>query len=132
MYVVGYGQRPGTFTVRNSWASTGATRRLLFPGSLSRLAAARRRLLGDQGLMLIKQREKSDCAICTIAMALGRAYEEVLDAALFGRYRPGTAGEQILGFILGLSVRLRATRRPLIPLRSHRRRCSLISSAAFL
>lgn len=32
--------------------------------------------------MLIRQREKSDCAICTIAMALSRTYDEVLEAAL--------------------------------------------------
>ncbi|WP_409188467.1 hypothetical protein [Bradyrhizobium sp. RDM4] len=40
--------------------------------------------------MLIRQREKSDCAICTIAMALARTYEEVLDAALAAKaYEPG-------------------------------------------
>jgi hypothetical protein len=40
--------------------------------------------------VLIKQRETSDCAICTIAMALGRTYEEVLEAALAkGAYEPG-------------------------------------------
>lgn len=31
---------------------------------------------------LIRQRTPHDCAICTIAMALGRPYEEVMDAAL--------------------------------------------------
>ncbi len=30
---------------------------------------------------LIKQRNASDCAICCIAMATGKAYEEVLEAA---------------------------------------------------
>jgi hypothetical protein len=39
---------------------------------------------------LIRQREKSDCAICTIAMALGLAYEDVLEAALLAKaYEPG-------------------------------------------
>lgn len=31
---------------------------------------------------MIKQRTRHDCAICTIAMALGRTYEEVMTAAL--------------------------------------------------
>lgn len=31
---------------------------------------------------LIRQRTPHDCAICTIAMALGRPYEEVMDTAL--------------------------------------------------
>jgi len=31
---------------------------------------------------VIRQRMKSDCAICTIAMALGRGYDEVMAAAL--------------------------------------------------
>lgn len=33
-------------------------------------------------MTMIKQREKSDCSICTIAMALDRTYEEVMDAAI--------------------------------------------------
>lgn len=32
--------------------------------------------------MLIRQREKSDCSICTIAMALDKSYEEVMRVAL--------------------------------------------------
>lgn len=32
--------------------------------------------------MLVQQREKSDCAICTIAMALSKSYEAVMAAAI--------------------------------------------------
>jgi hypothetical protein len=32
--------------------------------------------------MLIRQRTRTDCAICAIAMALGLAYEEVMERAL--------------------------------------------------
>lgn len=32
--------------------------------------------------MLIQQRTRHDCAICTIAMALGRSYDDVMAAAL--------------------------------------------------
>jgi hypothetical protein len=45
---------------------------------------------------LVRQRMKSDCAICTIAMALGRSYEDVLVAALNARaFKPeeGTRSE---------------------------------------
>lgn len=40
--------------------------------------------------MIIRQREKSDCAICTIAMALGKSYDDVMAAALAAKaYEPG-------------------------------------------
>lgn len=57
------------------------------------LALARVKQGADDVSGLIQQREKSDCAICTIAMALGRTYEEVLEAATADKewpdYQPG-------------------------------------------
>lgn len=39
---------------------------------------------------LIRQRERSDCAICTIAMALGRSYEDMMAVAIEAKaYKPG-------------------------------------------
>ncbi len=54
---------------------------------------------------LIRQRERSDCAICTIAMALGRSYEETMAAAIAARaYEPGvgTRSEYAIVEKLGL------------------------------
>lgn len=36
--------------------------------------------------MLIPQRTRHDCAICTVAMALGKTYEEVMDVGLRGKW----------------------------------------------
>jgi hypothetical protein len=57
---------------------------------------------------LIQQREKSDCAICTIAMAIGRSYDEVMAAATsdtkWPAYKPdvGTRAEYAVLEALGL------------------------------
>ena len=57
---------------------------------------------------MIQQREKSDCAICTIAMALGRSYDEVMTAAMANEKWPayvpgvGTRSEYSIIEQLGL------------------------------
>lgn len=56
-------------------------------------------------MALIQQRERSDCAICTIAMALDRSYDEVMAAAIKRKaYEPdvGTRSEYAILEALGL------------------------------
>lgn len=58
---------------------------------------------------LIPQREKSDCAICTIAMALGRSYDEVMAVATadekWPAYTPGVGTRSEYSIIEALGLK---------------------------
>lgn len=59
-------------------------------------------------LETIKQRDRFDCMVCCVAMAIGRPYEDVLEAGLdTGAYDPeiGTGGIDVLLAHLGFTAR---------------------------